>query len=106
MADYNYINSLCKSISTRLAGVEVVPTEEISSFAIEEFLRQVATAKLKKNNNMFAFPGTKSVKFLNAEQAEVAKKIMVKKWLEYAEKNSNGSPTAMLESLKYCQERF
>ena len=55
---------------------------------------------------MFAFPGTKSVKFLNAEQAEVAKKIMVKKWLEYAEKNSNGSPTAMLESLKYCQERF
>lgn len=104
MADYKYIKSLCKSISTTLAGVEVVPAEDIGKFTVEEFLRQVATAKLKKNKNMFSVPGTKSVKFLNNEQAEQVKKIMVAKWVAYAEKNSNGTPEEMLETLKYYRE--
>ena len=53
---------------------------------------------------MFSVPGTKSVKFLNNEQAEQVKKIMVAKWVAYAEKNSNGTPEEMLETLKYYRE--
>ena len=100
------IKSLCKQVSTRLAGVEVVPATETKSFFIEQFLFDVAKAKLQENGNMFAVPGTKSVKFVNSkEQIEKLKGLMVGKWLKYARENSNGTAEAMLETLKYYQER-
>ena len=102
MAD---IKSLCKQVSTRLAGVEVVPADNVKSFYIEQFLFEVAEAKLKGNGNMFAVPGTKTVKFMNKEQAGKLKSLMVRKWLTYAKENSNGTLEAMLETLKYYQER-
>lgn len=102
MAD---IKSLCKQVSTRLAGVEIVPADNVKSFYIEQFLFEVAEAKLQKNGNMFAIPGTKTVKFLNKEQAGKLKSAMVRKWLTYAKMNSNGTFEAMLETLKQYQEK-
>ena len=87
---------LMLEVSKRLAGEEVVPSQE--AVTLQEYLMQVAGRKLARTGNSLVPKGTKMLISLPEEKVEEAKKAMVTEWLNYA--SSGKSSITKTEALK------